>query len=247
MSRNAGRREFLKSGLVTTVAAVAASPLMNPTFVMAQARPAGTNPEKPKGEASMDTSASYETPVVYFTKPGPSNTATVLDCVRRRVQQLNVKTVLVASVSGKTALKAREVLGPSTNIIAVSHVTGFAEPNRQEMPAEVRQDLISKGVTVLTAQHAFGGVGRGIRNKLDSYQVDEIIAYTLRIFGHGTKVAIEVALMAADAGLVRTDQDVISVGGTSKGADTALLLQPANSADFLSLVVKEVICKPAAL
>ena len=51
--------------------------------------------------------------------------------------------------------------------------------------------------------------------------------------------------MAADAGLVRTDEDVISVAGTGRGADTALVLQPANSADFLKLKVKEVICKPA--
>jgi hypothetical protein len=65
------------------------------------------------------------------------------------------------------------------------------------------------------------------------------------MFGQGTKVAIEIALMAADAGLVRTDQDVISVAGTSKGVDTALVLRPANSADFLSLQVREIMCKPA--
>lgn len=189
----------------------------------------------------------YETPVVYFAQSGSRSTGLVLDSVRRRSKQLNINTVLVASVSGQTALKARGVLDPVTKIIAVSHVTGFAEPNQQEMPTEVRQELISKGVAVLTAQHAFGGVGRGIRKKLGSYQVDEIIAYTLRIFGNGTKVAIELALMAADAGLVRTDQDVISVAGTSRGVDTALVLQPSNSADFLSLKVREIICKPSGL
>ena len=248
MTRKANRREFLKTGLVSTVAAMAVGSSINPKSTLAQDRPAGSIAEKPKGEALMETSASYyETPVVYFTKPGPSNTAKVLDCVRRRVQQLNIKTVLVASASGQTALKAREALEPRTNIIAVSLVTGYVEPNRQEMPAEVRKDLISKGVPVLTAQHAFGGVGRGIRKKLGTYQVDEIMAHTLYRFGNGTKVAIELALMAADAGLVRTDEDIISVGGTAKGADTALMLRPANSADFLNLVVKEVICKPAAL
>ena len=51
--------------------------------------------------------------------------------------------------------------------------------------------------------------------------------------------------MAADAGLVRTDQDVISVGGTERGVDTALVLQPSNSADFLRLKVREMICKPS--
>jgi uncharacterized protein len=79
----------------------------------------------------------YETPVVYFARLGPANTAMVLDCVRRRVQQMNVKTVLVASVSGQTALKAREILEPLTSVVAVSHVTGFTESNRQQMPTEV--------------------------------------------------------------------------------------------------------------
>ncbi len=195
--------------------------------------------------AAEKTTGHYEATVVYFTEPGPQNTPMVLESVKRRARQLDIKTVLVASVSGDTALKARAALDPEIKIIAVSHVAGFAEPDQQEMPAETRQALISKGVTVLTAQHAFGGVGRGIRKKLGTHQVDEIIAYTLRIFGNGTKVAIELALMAADAGLVRTDQDVVSVAGTGKGADTALVLRPANSADFLSLLVKEVVCKPS--
>jgi len=70
------------------------------------------------------------------------------------------------------------------------------------------------------------------------------MAYTLRTFGQGTKVAVEIAVMAADAGLVRTDEDVISMGGTASGADTALVIQPACSADFFDLKVKEIICKP---
>jgi hypothetical protein len=71
------------------------------------------------------------------------------------------------------------------------------------------------------------------------------MAHTLRVLGQGVKVAIEVTLMAADAGLVRTDEDVISVGGTAQGVDSALLLKPANSARFFDLKVREVICKPA--
>ena len=50
--------------------------------------------------------------------------------------------------------------------------------------------------------------------------------------------------MAADAGLVRTDEDIISVGGTSQGADTALVIRPANSFNFFDLKVRELICKP---
>jgi hypothetical protein len=170
-----------------------------------------------------------------------------MEAVSRRAGDLRIERVLVATNTGKTALDALEVLGKEIKIIAVSHVTGFLKPDHQEMSEESRRELESKGITVLTCQHAFGGVGRGIRNKLSTFQVDEIMAFTLRTFGQGTKVAIELSLMAADAGLVRTDEDVISIGGTGKGADTALLLQPANSANFFDLKVKEVICKPAMI
>ena len=180
----------------------------------------------------------------YFKKPGPKNTGAVMDIVSQRAKALGIKKILVATNTGRTAFEALEVLGAEFKIIAVTHVTGFAEPNHQELSEESRRELESRGISVLTCQHAFGGVGRGVRNKLSTFQVDEIIAYTLRTFGQGTKVAVELALMAADAGLVRTDEDIISIGGTGKGADTALLLQPANSFRFFDVKIKEVICKP---
>jgi len=58
------------------------------------------------------------------------------------------------------------------------------------------------------------------------------------------KVACEIALMAADAGLVRTDEDVISIAGTGRGADTAVVLRPVNTRNFFDLKVKEILCKP---
>jgi hypothetical protein len=196
----------------------------------------------------MNQFALYEEiPCRYFKKPGPGNTEAVLEAVSRRARDRGIRVVLLATCSGRTAFAALEVLDPGVKIIAVTHVTGFREPNHQELDRETRQELESKGISLLTCQHAFGGIGRGIRNKLSTYQVDEIIAYTLRTFGEGTKVAVELALMAADAGLVRTDEDVISIGGTGKGADTALVLQPANSFHFFDLKIKEVICKPAGL
>ncbi len=183
----------------------------------------------------------------YFKKPGPTNTRAVLEAVSKRAGELAIKNILVATNSGRTAFETREVLGPGHKIIAVTHVTGFQKPNHQELSKDIRKELESKGIAVLTCQHAFGGIGRAIRNKLSTFQVDEIIAFTLRTFGQGTKVAVELALMATDAGLVRTDEDVISIGGSGKGADTALVLQPANSFHFFDLKVKEIICKPAVI
>ncbi len=192
-----------------------------------------------------EPSLYYDIPCRYFRKPGGKNTKSVLEAVSRRARELAIGKVLIATCSGQTAFEALKVLGKDIKIIAVTHVTGYAKPDTQELDEKDRRELESQGVTVLTCQHAFGGVGRGVRNKLATYQVDEIIAYALRIFGQGVKVAVELALMAADAGLVRTDEDIISVGGTAKGVDAALVLQPANSSRLFDLKVKEVICKPA--
>jgi hypothetical protein len=192
-----------------------------------------------------DLGRYVDLPCRYFEKPGPRNTKEVLEAVSKRAETLSIGKVLIATCSGKTAFEALKILKDGVQFFAVTHVTGFTKPDVQEMTNEVREELISKGVKVLTAQHAFGGVGRAVRNKLSTFQVDEIMAFTLRIFGHGTKVAIELALMAADAGLVRTDEDVISVGGSAKGVDSALVISPANTHNFFDLKVRQIVCKPA--
>jgi len=182
--------------------------------------------------------------VTYFMSPGPANTRQTLNIAAKYVQDAGIKTVLIATNSGKTALEAADIFPPTVRIIAITHVTGFTAPNVQELSDENRLALLKKQITVFTGQHAFGGVGRAVRNKLGTYQLDEIMAFTLRVFGQGTKVAIELAMMAADAGLIRTDETVVSIGGTGTGADTALALQGANSAHFFDMKVREVICKP---
>jgi len=64
--------------------------------------------------------------------------------------------------------------------------------------------------------------------------------------GQGTKVCVEITLMAMDAGLIPPNQDVVAVGGTGSGADTALRIKPANAAKFFDLRIKEVIAKPSS-
>ncbi len=182
---------------------------------------------------------------VYFKKPGPGNTAACLRAAQLRAEQLGLEAVVLATCSGRTAKEALQVFDPGRlRLIAVTHVTGFREPNVQEMPQEVRQELRDKGLVVHTAAHAFGGVGRGLRQKLSTYQVDEIMAYTLRLFGQGVKVGVEMALMCADAGLVRTDREIMTVAGTGQGADTAMVLTPANSHACLEARIHEIVAKP---
>jgi len=129
-------------------------------------------------------------------------------------------------------------------VVVVSHFTGMREPNMQELTDENRQKIESKGGIILTTAHAFTGVGGAMRKKFNMYLLGDIIANTFRVFGQGMKVVCEIALMAADAGLVRTDEDVIVIGGSGRGADTAVVLRPVNSMDFFDLRVKEILCKP---
>ncbi len=162
---------------------------------------------------------------------------------KRRAEELGLKTVLVASTTGQTGVKVAEFF-KGYKVVVVTHSTGFSDPDTQELTADNRERILKAGGQILTTTHAFGGLGRSVRRKLGTYQTDEIVAHTLRIFGQGIKVAVEIALMAADSGLVSVNESVLSMGGTGRGADTALILKPANVQDFFNVKVHEIICKP---
>jgi uncharacterized protein len=184
-----------------------------------------------------------ESKIVYFEKPGVENTDETLNIARQRAEELGIKTIVIASTRGGTAIKAVEVL-KGLKVIAVSHSTGFLEPNNQFFTAENRKLVESRGGIVLTTTHAFAGVSRALKNKTNTISIGDTIAETLRIFGQGMKVVCEISMMAADAGLVRTDEDIISIAGTGRGADTAVVLRPVTSHNFFDLKVREILCKP---
>ncbi len=183
-------------------------------------------------------------PTTYFTQPGPDNTSQALDLAAERVADLNLRTILVATTSGASGVAAVRRLQGFRPVI-VSHSFGFAAPNTQELTEANRQIIEAAGVPLLTCQHAFGGVGRAVRKKLNTYELEEIMAYTLRVFGQGMKVAVEIAVMAADAGLVRAGEPVLSLAGTNSGLDTAVVLRPANAQTFFDLKVMQIICMPS--
>jgi len=181
--------------------------------------------------------------IVYFEGPGQQNTEEVLRLAKERAEELNIKNIVVASTRGETGVKATETF-KDFNLVVVSHFTGFREAGVQEMSAENRKRIERNGGKILTCTHAFSGVERAIKGKFDTAYPAMIMAETLRFFGEGTKVAVEITVMAADAGLIPTDKDVIAIAGTGSGADTALVIQPANAARVFDLTIKEVIAKP---
>jgi len=44
--------------------------------------------------------------------------------------------------------------------------------------------------------------------------------------------------------MLAIDEEVISIGGTNRGVDTAVTLVPVNVYNFFNIRVKEIICKP---
>ena len=184
-----------------------------------------------------------ELKTVYFKNPGGENTDEVLNIARKRAEELDIKTVVVASTSGNTAVRAMDIF-QGLRVVVVTHVPGMREPDSQEFTEENRKKVESKGGKIVTAAHAFSGVNRAVRNKYNMPTLGDIIADTLRIFGKGLKVVCEITMMAVDSGLVCTDEDAIAIGGTDKGADTAVVLRPANSHNFFDLKIKEILCRP---
>lgn len=184
------------------------------------------------------------TPSVCFVRPGPANTTRTLELARARAEALRIHQVLVATTTGATGVQAAREL-PGLDLVVVTHSAGFREPDTQELTDANRAAIAASGAKILTCQHAFGGVGRAVRKKLGTYELDEIIAFTLRTFCEGIKVVAEMALMAADAGLVRIADPVIAIAGTGRGADTAVVIRPANAQTFFDLEFLEIICMPS--
>ncbi|MGD8562868.1 MAG: pyruvate kinase alpha/beta domain-containing protein [Desulfarculaceae bacterium] len=181
----------------------------------------------------------------YFNSPGPKNTAELLALALQRSLELGLKKVLVATSTGRTVEELLKVMKPGTlEVVAVSYVVGFKQPGQRALPVEAQESLESKGVRVLTAAHALSGVGKGVASALGGTHPGEIVAQSLRMLSQGVKVGVEIALMAADAGLVTPDEEVLTITGTGRGADTALIVKPANSHKVFDLKVLEVLAKP---
>lgn len=181
-----------------------------------------------------------------WQKPGKENTENTIEIVKNTVKERGIKHVVTASSTGYTAkLLKQQVSG--ANIVCVTHVCGFKTPGEMEMPREMRQELETSGVKVLTTTHVLSGVERGMSKKFGGVYPAEIISNTLRMFGQGTKVCVEVATMALDAGLIPYGEEIIAVGGSSTGADTAVIMRPAHASEIFNTWISQILCKPANL
>jgi hypothetical protein len=186
--------------------------------------------------------------IVYLNTPGGENTDMVLEAVTERVKRGDIKHVVIASDSGKTGLKALEVLrGSGASLVVVTEHFGSDKEGENTMVPDNEKKLLDAGVRIVRATHALSGVERSVNKKIGGSSRVEAIAEALRsLFGQGMKVAVEITVMAADNGTIPCGPDVqvISVGGTEWGSDTAIVVRPAHSNGFFNLHVKEIIAIP---
>ena len=177
----------------------------------------------------------------YWTEAGRANTQETCELALKYAGELGIQDIVVASNSGFTA---RFLLEKVCNLVVVTHHVGFKEPGQDQMDLEERDYLSSRGARLVTATHLFGGIDRAVTNKFGGLYPGGIVAQTLRTFGQGTKVCLEIAAMAADAGAITWGKEIIAIGGSGQGADTAAVLMPAHAKNFFDTQVLELICKP---
>jgi hypothetical protein len=188
-------------------------------------------------------SETSETVTKYFAKRGARNTENTLAFARSRADALNVNNIVVASGTGETGVKAAKIF-QGFNLVVVAGAVGYPESNKTRMRDENRSIIERGGGRVLFAGHAFGMLGRAVKQKFGAIQIDELIAHVLRLFSVGVKVACEISCMAVDAGLIRSGSETIAIGGTGGGADTAIVIRPSNTHTFFDTRILEIICKP---
>ncbi len=179
---------------------------------------------------------------MYFKKSGKINTEATLKRAYERAKELGIKEIVVASSSGRTAKMAQSIC-KGMKVICVSYHAGVDAPFKLSIPQKTWRALENAGVKIVCATHALSGVERGLAKKFPGPYPLLLAAEVLRLFGQGTKVAVEVAIMAADSGNL-SGKRIIAVGGSSYGADTALVLTPACQSDFFDMKIHEIICKP---
>jgi hypothetical protein len=193
----------------------------------------------------------------YFANYGAENTGEVIEAVAERLREGDIKSVVVASSTGGTAVKVAQGINGLAEVICVSDPP-WAVGRFSEAPgisAENKARLESFGVEIIDYM-PYASVAYSWQASENVYGALDLLVLVFDAFrmvgGNGLKVAIEVGLMATNAGKVKAGEDVIAVGGTESGADTAIVLKAAFSSNIFSKdpserpEVREILAMPRA-
>jgi len=187
--------------------------------------------------------------MITFETTGLVNTDETLKIAVEKAKECGYD-IVAATSTGDTIFKLKEIadeMDYHNTIVAVTHVFGMHEKGVNDMTPETFDKLKAAGVKTVTAAHALSGAERGISSKFHGTYPAEIISAALRMFGQGTKVCVEVALMALDSGNITYGKPVVCIGGSAHGADTACVITPGYTACLLETKIHEILCKPSLM
>ena len=183
----------------------------------------------------------FKRETIYFEEGGEEHTKVTLEAAKKAAEDLGIKYVVVASTSGETGVKAAELFVDSgIQLIVVGHQIGFPRPTIQQFKKENLnriQDLgglVNLGTDVIT-----NSIRR--RQKLGHSPLSYI---TQTLITMKVKVNLEIIAKACDIGDLPVNELCISVAGSHKGADTALVFLSNDSANILDIKPREIIAIP---
>lgn len=179
-----------------------------------------------------------ESKIVYFEDLKADNTEMTFKLAAEKMQSNNIKKLVLASTTGRTAIRAMEYFkGQDIQLIVVGHQYDFKR-KENPFPAELANTLREAGHIVHFGTMLFH------TGDLYGSTVPTVMANLLRCFIQGVKVCFEIVMMVTDAGLLKPGEQAVAIAGTGRGSDTALLVQAASSQHLNRLRVNEILCKP---
>lgn len=178
---------------------------------------------------------------IYYEQGGAGLTETTLQASLEAAKELSIKTILVASTSGETGVKAAEMFQDTgIQLIVVGHQMGFPVVKVQQFKPENWEKIETLGGIVNLGTDVMTNSIR--RRQKIGYSPMSIITQTL--ISMKLKVNVEIIAKACDAGLVLPGDKVISVAGSHKGADTSVVFVANDSPNILDIKPQIYICYP---
>jgi hypothetical protein len=187
--------------------------------------------------------------IYYFDKCSrgdPQITAKTLELARKRAGELHIKDIIVNSSFGYTIFEALKYYKDFNLVMVGSSYGQGVEPGKHKISEVDQRKLREAGVKLVIGSHPLSGISRSIGRMWAGIGPEMLVANTLRLFSEGVKVCVESTIIAADAGAIQVDREIIAIAGTSRGADTALVIKPTHLENFFNepLKILEIICKP---
>lgn len=192
--------------------------------------------------------------VYYYRFKGEVNTEHLIRVATRRALEVEAPALIVASETGRSALKVANTLkelNANLKLVVITHPPDETWGPRGKIPIGLKHPhnikalrcLQSLGAIIVQGTRPLAPPSRSVswEHPLPEVIMDKVLS----IFGQGIKIAIEASLMATDAGAVDRGDTVVSLGGTFKGLDAAIVAKTTYSYLFLKeYEVLEVIAKP---